>query len=151
MSFVVPFCEFHDDSKFKHSNNKEEVRDEWERVKLAYEILRDPKLRLRYDRNVVIADPGAAMQRAALDAMGRSIQGVGQAMGKGLFGMGKGILHVGAFTLEQLTSKQQEEEAKRQQSNTDMSPPLEPLLASDQANSPTPSKSEVAKEQPVET
>ena len=46
------------------SVNLEEVREEWEKVKLSYEILSDRKLRLKYDRNSAVADPGAAVGRA---------------------------------------------------------------------------------------
>lgn len=51
-------------------NNLEEVRDEWERIKLAYEILSDKKLRLKYDRHSALNDPAAALGRAALDTLG---------------------------------------------------------------------------------
>lgn len=100
---------------------------------------------MRYDRNVVIADPGAAIQRAAMEAMGKSLQGVGQAMGKGLFGMGKSLLDVGAFTVEQLTSKQQEESKQKQSatsSNADNNPnanssqPIVESAASEQKTMP---------------
>ena len=37
-------------------------------MKHAYEILSDKKMRVRYDRNSAIADPGAAVTRAATDA-----------------------------------------------------------------------------------
>ena len=43
----------------------EDAREEWERIKLAYEILSDRKTRLRYDRAEVISDPSAALKRAA--------------------------------------------------------------------------------------
>uniref|UniRef100_A0A7R9W201 J domain-containing protein n=1 Tax=Pseudictyota dubia TaxID=2749911 RepID=A0A7R9W201_9STRA len=66
-------------------NNLEDVRDEWERIKLSYEILTSKKLRARYDRNSAVADPGAAMGRAA-----------GQAALWGLAGVGKGIFKVGS-------------------------------------------------------
>ena len=78
---------YHPDA-LRHSTNKlpegchseYDVRDQWERVKLAYEILSDRKRRLRYDRHSTIAqtlegvykvidDPGAAMKDAAADAM----------------------------------------------------------------------------------
>mmetsp|Transcript_38930 Transcript_38930/g.58480 ORF Transcript_38930/g.58480 Transcript_38930/m.58480 type:complete len:192 (-) Transcript_38930:665-1240(-) len=72
-------------------NNLDEVRDEWERIKLSYEILSDPKMRLRYDRNTAIADPGAAVGRAALGAVGWGFSSVG-----------KGLLGVGEMALKQM-------------------------------------------------
>ncbi|KAL7474279.1 hypothetical protein ACHAW6_000256, partial [Cyclotella cf. meneghiniana] len=50
--------------------NLDDVREEWEKVKLSYEILIDRKTRLKYDRNSVVADPGAAVGRAVGGAMG---------------------------------------------------------------------------------
>lgn len=52
------------------SANLDDVREEWEKVKLSYEILIDRKTRLKYDRNSVVADPGAAVGRAVGGAMG---------------------------------------------------------------------------------
>lgn len=49
-------------------NNIDDVKKEFQRVKHAYEILSDKKMRVRYDRNSAIADPGAAVTRAATDA-----------------------------------------------------------------------------------
>ena len=68
------------------SNNLEDVREEWERIRLSYSILKDKKLRIRYDRNSVLADPGAAMSRAA-----------GEAALSGLANVGKGIFQVGTL------------------------------------------------------
>jgi DnaJ-class molecular chaperone len=65
-------------------NNLEDVRDQWERIRWSYEILSHEKTRKRYDRHEALADPGAALQRAAVDA---AVQGV-VGMGKGIFGMG---------------------------------------------------------------
>jgi DnaJ-class molecular chaperone len=75
-------------------NNLDEVRDQWERIKLAYEILSNPKTRKRYDRHEALADPGAAVQRAAVNA---AFQGIS--------GMGKGLLDMGAFAVQSLNSK----------------------------------------------
>lgn len=66
-------------------NSLEDVREEWEKIKLSYEILTSKKMRARYDRNSAIDDPGAAMGRAA-----------GQAALWGLAGVGKGIFKVGS-------------------------------------------------------
>ena len=68
------------------------MREEWERIKLSYEILSDQKTRRRYDRHAMIADPKAAMSRAAMDAMG-----------KGVSGLGQGLFNMGAFAVKQLT------------------------------------------------
>ena len=58
--------------------NLEDVRDEWEKVKLSYEILSDPKTRMNYDRNSVAAEvlnnPGGAVGRAAV---GGAMSGIG--------------------------------------------------------------------------
>jgi len=69
-------------------NNEEEVREEWERILLSYHILSDPKTRKRYDRNEMVADPGAAFQRAAV---GAAVSGM-TTIGKGLFSLGKTVI-----------------------------------------------------------
>ncbi|GKY99429.1 hypothetical protein MPSEU_000897500 [Mayamaea pseudoterrestris] len=79
-------------------NNANDVRDHWERIKLSYEILSRPKMRKRYDRNVFMADPGAAVQRAAVDAAVKGAVSVGT-------NIGKGLLQAGAFALQQITQK----------------------------------------------
>ena len=76
----------------------DDVRDEWERIKLSYEILRDPRTRKRYDRHEVLADPGAAVGRAVADAA------LG-AVGKELAGVGSGIFAMGAFALDKLSGE----------------------------------------------
>mmetsp|Transcript_11891 Transcript_11891/g.25744 ORF Transcript_11891/g.25744 Transcript_11891/m.25744 type:complete len:202 (+) Transcript_11891:95-700(+) len=75
-------------------NNMDDVREEWERIKLSYEILTDRKMRVRYDRNSALADPAAAMGRAALGTIGW-----------GLSGVGKGIVSFGKMTLNQGKNK----------------------------------------------
>ena len=79
----------------------EEVREEWERIKLAYEILKDKKVRMRYDRHELLSDPNAAIQRAAFDAMGKGIQGVG-----------KGLFNIGAFAVKQVIKQSDDEREK---------------------------------------
>jgi DnaJ-class molecular chaperone len=79
-------------------NNLDEVRDQWERIRFAYEILSNPKERKRYDRHEALADPKAAMQRAAVDAAFNGVLGVG----KGIFGMG-------AFAVKKMTKKEEAE------------------------------------------
>jgi DnaJ-class molecular chaperone len=79
------------------SNNLDDVRDQWERIKLSYEILRDPRTRKRYDRHEVLADPAAAMGRAVTDA---ALDLVGNSLSK----VGAGIFAVSAFALEQMVS-----------------------------------------------
>lgn len=88
-------------------NNMDEVRDEWERIKLAYEILKDKQTRRRFDRHEMLANPNAAMQRAAMNAVG-----------KGLQGFGKGLFNVGAFAVQQMSKaangkEENEEEEKK--------------------------------------
>ncbi|KAL7468531.1 hypothetical protein ACHAXS_008759, partial [Conticribra weissflogii] len=56
--------------------NLEEVREEWEKVKLSYEILTDKKMRQKYDRHATVADPGAALGRAAMTAVGWGLSSV---------------------------------------------------------------------------
>jgi len=65
-------------------NNLDDVRNEWERIKLSYEILSDKKLRIKYDRHEAISDPLGAMGRATLNTMGWAVMGVG----KGMFNLG---------------------------------------------------------------
>ena len=72
----------------------DDVREEWERIKLSYEILTDRKLRIRYDRNSALADPAAAVGRAALETIGW-----------GLSGVGKGLVEVGKMALNQKETK----------------------------------------------
>lgn len=72
-------------------NNLEDVREHWERIKLSYEILSDRKRRTRYDRHTAIADPGAALQRAAVNAAWN-----------GAVEVGKGLFRVGAFAVQQV-------------------------------------------------
>jgi hypothetical protein len=75
-------------------NNLDEVREQWERIKLAYEILTDKRLRKRYDRHEMMARPGAAMGRAAAGAAA-----------KGISNLGKGIFLAGTFAIQQLTKE----------------------------------------------
>jgi hypothetical protein len=64
------------------STSLADVRDEWERVKLSYEILSDPKTRKNYDRNSSVAevlkDPGGAVGRAVV---GGAMSGIGLVLG----------------------------------------------------------------------
>jgi len=77
----------------------DDVRDQWERIKLSYEILSDRKTRMRYDRHEslaeVLEDPSAVVARAAGDAVKAGAQN-----------LGKGILGIGTFAFEQLTKKE---------------------------------------------
>ena len=70
------------------SNNADDVRDQWEKIKLSYEILSDKKTRLRYDRNTFLSDPSKAVQKAALNAVGKGLSSVFSAAGKGIFKLG---------------------------------------------------------------
>ena len=69
----------------------DDVRNEWERIKLSYEILSNRKSRSKFDRHDALQDPGKAMRRAAFDVMG-----------KGITGVGSGLWSMGAFAVEQL-------------------------------------------------
>jgi len=85
-------------------NNEDDVRMQWEKIKLSYEILSNRKMRTRYDRNVVIADPQAAMKRAAVEAAGGAAVGVASYVGKGVFAVGKGIFSMGAKAVASATN-----------------------------------------------
>ena len=78
---------------FRVSNNLDDVREQWERIKLSYEILSDKRTRRRYDRHEMLSDPGKAMQRAAVTAVG-----------KGFMNVGKGIFDMGAFAVKAAVS-----------------------------------------------
>ena len=71
------------------------MRDEWERIKLSYEILSDKKMRARYDRNSNLSDPKAALGRAAMSSVGWGIAGVG-----------KGIFKMGEFAFNKIASEE---------------------------------------------
>jgi DnaJ-class molecular chaperone len=81
------------------SNNLEDVRNQWERIKLSYEILGNSKTRKRYDRHELLSDPGAAMKRAAFDAAK-----------KGIMGVGKGIFGAGAFAVNAIVQNKDDEQ-----------------------------------------
>ena len=70
-------------------NSLEEVSDHWERIKIAYEILSSKKLTMRYQRNEFLSKPGAVLQRAALNAVGQGLQG-----------LGKGLVRASVFTVQ---------------------------------------------------
>ena len=74
-----------------NSNNIDEAREEWERIKLSYEILSDRQTRRRFDRHEMLADPGAAIGRAAMSAAFNGASNVG-----------KGIFNIGAKATENL-------------------------------------------------
>jgi len=76
-------------------NDLDQVREEWDRIKFAYEILTDKQKKARFDRNSVVKDPSAAMGRAAMDFVGWGLNGV---VG-GVFEVGKGLVDVGVDIL----------------------------------------------------
>lgn len=89
-SYVTLSRRYHPDSMRHRTilpgscNSMEEVRTHWERIKLSYEILKDPQTRRKYDRHEALSDPGEALRRAAVDA---AFQGVTN-IGKGIFNIG---------------------------------------------------------------
>lgn len=96
---------YHPDGRYRFKgilpgscNNMEEVRDEWERIRMSYEILSDKRLRKKYERNTAIADPQEAVKRAAMDAAWNGVTSVG----KGVFDIGA---EIGAFAMDQITKK----------------------------------------------
>lgn len=72
-------------------NNKQDMEDHWERIKLSYEILSSKRIRCRYDRCEFFADPGAVVQRAAANALS-----------KGLEQVGNSIWNLGDFTVQHI-------------------------------------------------
>jgi hypothetical protein len=76
---------------------------------MSYEILSNKKMRTRYDRNVVIADPKAAIQRAAMEAAGGAAVGVASYVGKGMFAVGKGLFSMGAKAVSESVNKKEPE------------------------------------------
>lgn len=91
---------------FVISNNLDDVRNEWERIKLAYEILSDRKLRIRYDRHEALNDPAAAVGRMAVNALGWGAMGIA----KGIFNVGGLALKVAA---DGLAESQKDEELSK--------------------------------------
>ncbi|KAL7568673.1 hypothetical protein ACA910_021672 [Epithemia clementina (nom. ined.)] len=102
-------------------NNLQDVRNHWERVKLSYEILKDPLRRKRYDRNIVLSDPGRAVQRAAteaaLDAVmsaGKGVWGIGTSIGSSVL---EGVSKAAEKARQEAVARKQkeEEESKKHQ------------------------------------
>lgn len=96
-------------------DNLDEVRDEWERIKLSYEILNNRKQRAAYDRNSALTDPSAAMGRAAMNFVGWGIKG----LGKGVFEVGKGVVGAGGAAIGDIKitkekMRQEDEERARE-------------------------------------
>lgn len=92
-------------------SNLDEVREEWEKVKLSYEILSDPKARKSYDRNSSVAevleDPSRAVGRAV-------VGGAFTAVGMGFGAMWKvGELAVKGVTAIASSSPEMIEERKK--------------------------------------
>ena len=89
-----------------HSQNLDDVREEWERVKFSYEILIDPKSRKSYDRNSKVAevleDPTKAVGRAVV---GGTMSGLGMVLG-------------GAFKLGEMATKKVYETAMNEKKET---------------------------------
>jgi DnaJ-class molecular chaperone len=69
-------------------SNLDDVRSQWERIRMAYEILSDKDLRRKYDTREALSDPGAALTRATLSMVGKVFKGVG-----------KGLLSVGGYAI----------------------------------------------------
>lgn len=78
-------------------NNQDDVESEWERIQISYNILSEKKTRMQYDRHEVIANPGAALQRAV---MGAAVAGI--------VGIGTSIFHVGSLTLGHMIGEDRE-------------------------------------------
>eukprot|EP00523_Entomoneis_sp_CCMP467_P006039 CAMPEP_0168735560 /NCGR_PEP_ID=MMETSP0724-20121128/9400_1 /TAXON_ID=265536 /ORGANISM="Amphiprora sp., Strain CCMP467" /LENGTH=311 /DNA_ID=CAMNT_0008782715 /DNA_START=67 /DNA_END=1002 /DNA_ORIENTATION=+ len=91
-------------------NNPQDVRNHWERVKLSYEILSDPKQRKRFDRHEALHDPQAALQRAASQA----VVGATVALGKGLWGLGSSVVQGAAGAAAAKVKEQQQQQQEKQ-------------------------------------
>lgn len=76
-------------------DTQDDVRNEWERIKLSYEVLTDQKMRLKYDRQSALDDPGSAIGRAAF-----------QTVTWGVSGLAKGIFSLGKFAVKSAQKKQ---------------------------------------------
>jgi len=72
-------------------SNNQDMEEHWERIKLSYEVLSSKRMRCRYDRCEFFADPGAAVQRAAANAVS-----------KGLEQVGNSIWNFGSFTVQHI-------------------------------------------------
>lgn len=66
---------------------------------MSHEILRNPRIRKRYDRQEFLADPGAAATRAIADA-------TLNAVGKGISGLSSGISAAGSFVWKKINEQQ---------------------------------------------
>eukprot|EP00537_Pseudo-nitzschia_pungens_P001222 CAMPEP_0172370886 /NCGR_PEP_ID=MMETSP1060-20121228/40182_1 /TAXON_ID=37318 /ORGANISM="Pseudo-nitzschia pungens, Strain cf. cingulata" /LENGTH=206 /DNA_ID=CAMNT_0013096329 /DNA_START=43 /DNA_END=663 /DNA_ORIENTATION=- len=84
-------------------NNHQDVEDEWERIQISYNILSEKKSRMQYDRHEVIADPAAAMQRAAMGAAAAGVANIG-----------KGIFQIGSSALDIIIGGDKKNENKKQ-------------------------------------
>ena len=72
-------------------------------------------MRARYDRNLVISDPQAAMKRAAMDAAGGAAMGIASSVGKGVFAVGKGIFSFGAKAVTDSMNKANKTEVEKKE------------------------------------
>lgn len=92
----------------------EDVREEWERINLSYVILSDKRTRQRYDRNSNLADPGAAISRAAM-----------KSVSWGLSNLAKGVFHVGSMAMETFSTHDNihEEEENNNNETTNLPSP----------------------------
>ena len=79
---------------FNFSNDQDDIRAEWERVKFSYEILIDKKLRMKYDRHSALNDPAAAVGRMAVDTLGW-----------GMTSLAKGIFQIGDLAAKSVREK----------------------------------------------
>jgi DnaJ-class molecular chaperone len=100
-------------------NNVDEVRDQWERIKLSYEILSNAKTRKNYDRREALADPAAAVHRAAVNAAVNS-----------LTGMGKSLFHVGSLAVNSIASVAKKDGESRLQETNDNAHANQPMSTS---------------------
>lgn len=95
-----------DNHNIMQSQNLDDVREEWERVKFSYEILIDPKSRKSYDRNSKVAevleDPTKAVGR---EVVGGTMSGLGMVLG-------------GAFKLGEMATKKVYETAMNEKKET---------------------------------
>jgi len=97
----------------RYCDTEDDVREYWERIRLSYSILRDPRKRRRFDRHVFLSDPGDAVKRAAVDAAFSGIKGVGKGLWDAGAGLGKGLFGMAYETVKKATDEKKQEKEKR--------------------------------------
>jgi DnaJ domain len=61
-------------------DSEDDVRRYWDKISFSYSILSNKSLRKRYDRHEALSDPGEALKRAALQAVGQGVAGASKSL-----------------------------------------------------------------------